>query len=350
MKITPIKPTGITLIATLRCSAACDNCCFGCNPAQGRSMTYDQMQSYVDMSLEAYPDSINRFSLTGGECMLLKKDVGRILSYCSGKGLECFMVSNAYWATDYEKARKILRHLQRCGLNSVAFSTGEDHDKYVPWTNVRNAVAAAAHLGLSPELRYEDRPGRTAILQCLEADEQVGPLIKTHHIRVSKSTWMNFNNNGPKSRVWKIPFREHEGMGGCKSLFQDVIINPYGEVYACCGIGVCRIPQMRIGNVNREPIKAIYEHAFEDFLKIWLYMEGPNAVLKYVHEKTGQKKFNWHTSHNCDICRAIFTDGEIIPCIRENFYDAAYFPMMTYNSVAEKENEERSKRKETPHP
>ena len=100
MKITPIKPTGITLIATLRCSAECDNCCFGCNSKQGRSMTYDQMQSYVDMSLEAYPDTINRLSITGGECMLLGKDIDRILSYCKGKGLECFMVSNAFWATD----------------------------------------------------------------------------------------------------------------------------------------------------------------------------------------------------------------------------------------------------------
>lgn len=307
-------------------------------------MTYDQMQSYVDMSLEAYPDTINRLSITGGECMLLGKDIDRILSYCKGKGLECFMVSNAFWATDYEKARKILRRLQRGGLTSVAFSTGEKHDKYVPWTNVRNALAAAAHLGLSPELRFEDKPGRTSIIRSLEADEQIAPLIRYHQIRMSKSTWMEFGNKGPRPRARKSSFREYEGTSSCKCLFQDVVINPYGEVYACGGIGVCRIPQMRLGNVGQEPIKAIYEHAFEDFLKIWIYSDGPHAVLKYVHKKTGQKKFNWHTSHNCDICRAIFTDGEIIPCIRENFYDAAYFPMMTYNSLAEKENEERSKR------
>ena len=307
-------------------------------------MTYDQMQSYVDMSLAAYPDTIKRLSLTGGECMLLRKDIDRILSYCKGKGLECFMVSNAFWATDYEKARKILRRLQRCGLTSVAFSTGEDHDKYVPWTNVRNALAAAAHLGLSPELRYEDKPGRMSILQSLEDDDEISVLIRSRHIKISGSSWMDFNNKGPKPRAWKMPFREYEGTNNCKCLFQDIIINPYGEVYACAGIGVCRIPQMRLGNVNREPIKAIYEHAFEDFLKIWIYSDGPHAVLKFVHEKTGQKSFNWHTSHNCDICRVIFTDKKIIPCIRENFYDAAHFPMMTYNCLAEKENEERSKR------
>lgn len=46
--ITPIQPYGITLLATLRCTAACDNCCFGCNPQQGRSMTYEEMKDYVD--------------------------------------------------------------------------------------------------------------------------------------------------------------------------------------------------------------------------------------------------------------------------------------------------------------
>lgn len=56
----------------------------------------------------------------------------------------------------------------------------------------------------------------------------------------------------------------------CKHLFEDIIINPYGEVYACCGIGVCHIPQMRLGNIHQEPIQTIYERTFEDVLKIWL--------------------------------------------------------------------------------
>ena len=122
----------------------------------------------------------------------------------------------------------------------------------------------------------------------------------------------------------------------CQSLFQSIIINPYGEVYACCGIGVCHIPQMRLGNVYQEPVNVIYERAFEDFLKVWLFVDGPEAVLKYVHQKTGQK-FPCHTSHLCDICRAIFRDKTIIPLINENFYDAAYIPLISYEAIAKKQ-------------
>ena len=41
-------------------------------------MTYEEMKHYVDISIEAYPDSISSLDLTGGECMLLGKDVDRI--------------------------------------------------------------------------------------------------------------------------------------------------------------------------------------------------------------------------------------------------------------------------------
>ena len=66
MIVTPINPTGIILLTTLRCTAACDNCCFGCTPTQGRSMTLREMMNYIDMSLEAYPDTLTTLDLTGG--------------------------------------------------------------------------------------------------------------------------------------------------------------------------------------------------------------------------------------------------------------------------------------------
>ena len=83
MHIIRIKPIGITLLATLRCTAACDNCCFGCHPKQGRTMTFEEMKDYVDKSLEAYPDSIQKFGLTGGNNV--KNDSFEIIPSESGE-------------------------------------------------------------------------------------------------------------------------------------------------------------------------------------------------------------------------------------------------------------------------
>lgn len=306
-------------------------------------MTYEEMKGYVDKILEAYPDTISTFDLTGGECMLLGRDVDKIFSYATSKGLTCSMVSNAFWAADYEKAFKTLKRLKRNGLRSVSFSTGDDHNRYVPWMNVRNASVAAARLGLKTELRIEGVFGRNDITDGLDSDAEIVTLIQQRKLSISRSPWMEYYNKGKKIRNWRISFYDTGEHRRCGTLFQNIIINPYGEVYACCGIGVCHIPQMRLGNINHEPIKAIYERAFEDFLKVWLFMEGPEKILKFVHEKTGQK-FLWHTTHMCDICRVIFTDKSIIPLIKDNFYDAAYFPMISYESIAQTNNEYRRKR------
>jgi len=305
-------------------------------------MTLDEMKNYVDMSLGAYPDTISSLDLTGGECMLLGKDVDRIFFYAKGKGLKCSMVSNAFWATDYDKAYTTLKRLKRCGLTKVSFSTGEDHNHYVPWMNVRNASVAASHLGIETELRIELQYGHMDISRELETDEEILKLKNQGKLKLSTSHWMIYSKTN-KERNRKIRFVESGKKDSCQSLFQNVIINPYGEVYACCGIGVCHIPQMRLGNVYQEPVNVIYERAFEDFMKVWLFVDGPEAVLKYVHNKTGQK-FLWHTTHLCDICRTIFRDKTILPVIKENFYDAAYLPLISYQVIAKSNNESRAKR------
>lgn len=345
MPVQIIKPNCITLLVTLRCTATCDNCCFGCNPEQGRSMTFEEMKAYVDMSLEAYPDSISKLSLTRGECMILRKDVEKIFAYAKSKGLECVMVSNAFWATDYDKAYNTLKRLRNKGLTSASFSTGYDHNKYVPWTNVRNAAVTAARLGIVSEIRVESQSWYdTTILRSLEADAEVLELVAQKKLSITSSPWMKYyNKEQKKARNYKITLWESEKKDPCNYLFQCIIINPYGEVYACCGIGVCHIPQMRLGNINKEPIKTIYERSFDDFLKIWLYCNGPQAILEFVQQKTGQK-FIWHTRHHCDICRTIFTDKTIIPLLREYFHEVVYPTMMHYDIKATVENEARSKR------
>lgn len=342
MTITPIKPIGITLLTTLRCSAACDNCCFGCNPKQGRTMTFEEMKGYVDLCLEAYPDSISKLDLTGGECMLLGKDVDKIFEYAKSKNLRCSMVSNAFWAKDYDIAYKTLKRLKRKGLKSASFSTGNDHNMYVPWMNVRNASVAAARLGIKTDLRIENKFGRNIITEQLNDDVEVVELVKKGKLEMTVNPWMEYHNKGKKQRTWKVPYCEFDSKEPCKSLFRDILIDPYGEVFACCGIGVCHIPQMRLGNIHSEPVKTIYERAFDDFLKIWLFTKGPNDVLKFVHEKTG-KKFVCHTRHICDLCRAIFLDKSIIPLIKQHFFDVAYLPISTYSIEAEYANKSRTR-------
>lgn len=343
MKLPVIKPTIIALLTTLRCTAACENCCFGCTPKQGRSMTYQEMKDYVDMCLEAYPDSLYKLSLTGGECMLLGKDIDRILSYGKSKGLKCILISNAFWAADYDKAYSTLKRLKRNGLDYISFSSGADHNKYVPWTNVRNAAIAAALLGIDCEVRLEYTPWSSEAKIDINSDTELTELSKQGKIAISHSPWMRFENNRKKEKSFKYKLHKTKEKEPCQNLFRCIVINPYGEVYACCGIGCCHIPQLRLGNVNKESVKTVYERAFDDFLKIWLYTDGPQAVLEFVDKKTNQK-LPWHTMHICDKCRTIFTDKSIIPLLKDNFFEVQLLPLLSYKILAKQANEQNTKR------
>lgn len=343
MRVKPIKPQAIHFLTTTRCTASCDNCCLGCTPGEGRDMTLEEMKEYVDECLDAYPDTITTLDLTGGECMLLGKDVEQIFCYARDRGLRCSMVSNAFWATSYDKVLRTLRRLSRCGLRQVSFSTGVEHGNHVPWQNARHAAVAAARLGITVELRIEQAYGCPDIGKDIEADPEVIELVRRGRLNLYRHTFVTYSNRRPKERSWKVPYYDYNDVHSCRNLFEGIVIDPYGNVYPCCGLGMCKNPYLLLGNIHREPIKTIYERAFDDFLKLWIYSKGPDAVLKFVHEKTGQK-FQWHSRHICDICRIIFTDKTILPVVRDNFYEIAGSVMLAYNAYAKVSNDSRTKR------
>lgn len=54
-----------------------------------------------------------------------------------------------------KKAKTILEDLKASNLNEINFSTGDDHSKWIPQKNVRNAAVAAARLGFIPIINIE---------------------------------------------------------------------------------------------------------------------------------------------------------------------------------------------------
>ena len=128
--------------------------------------------------------------------MLLGKDVEKIISYVHSKGLCSSIISNAYWATDYDKAYRTLKRLKDKGLTTAGFSTGEDHNRYVPWMNVRHAAVASARLGIATSLWLENHQRYSEIIQNLYADTEVAELVNQQKLHIAASYWMEYNNKG----------------------------------------------------------------------------------------------------------------------------------------------------------
>lgn len=311
-------PYCISLFTTFRCNAACENCCSGCRPNRGATMSLEQMKRYVDLCIAAYPDTITRLALTGGECFLLGDDLKEIIQYGTRKGLSVDVISNGYWGQSYRNAFNILTELKKAGLKEITFSTGKDHQKWVPLKSCRNAAVAAARLGIKCFLRVEVHSGKVKCEKQMQEDVPFWKLIQSSKIGLTWWTWRKYNNEFNHGLYHPYRHRPYESKS-CGLLFRDINITPYGDVLACCGISSMRIPQMRLGNIEKEPVRTIYERAFQDALKRWIDRKGPQSVLQYVYDNSD---IRFHQiGPGCDSCNEIFGNPKIIPFLQDRYDD-----------------------------
>lgn len=320
VKFKPKDPDTIVLIATFRCNASCEMCCHGCRPDFGRTMTMEQMKRYIDICLGEYSHSIRTLSLTGGECFLLGDDLDEIIKYGAGKGLMTVVLSNGFWGYNYKGALNRIMQLKEAGLTSIGFSAGDDHNHQIPFRSVRNAVVASVRAGYKVEFRTERNFRDHKVRNAIEKDNVLVKLISQGKILYYINNWENFNNESVHHslRATRNNY-SYEKSSPCQHISHEIEITPHGDVLACTGIGNLRIPQMRLGNIENEPIRTIYERQFEDALKMWIRSKGPLEILKYVY-KNSKITTKFRTTR-CEYCKEIFLNPKIIPFLKEHSKD-----------------------------
>lgn len=311
-----IPPTTITLVLTFKCTAQCSNCCFGCNPNMDRVMSNSEMEKYISSCMKAFPKSIKVLVITGGECMIYPEKVKYAIKLAKQFGLTTRIVTNGFWASSYNKAKTILEDLKAHDLNEINFSTGDDHSKWVPLKNFRNAAVAAARLGYMPLINIEAHDESSpAILQFFGKDSVFMKLVEDKKISMNRGAWMRFDEESTICHNNCIPTTRFDP---CSNLFSMIPINPYGEVFACCGLPCEHIPYLRLGHFDSEPIKSKYLSSFDDLLKIWLFIDGPAKILKFINERQGIP-FSHPPGHICDYCRTLFSNPSYMDFLKENY-------------------------------
>lgn len=194
-----ISPSILTFITTFKCTAACKDCCFECNPKREGRLSLKQMKEYLDQSIKAYP-SIKVLILTGGECFLLKSDLDKIVLYASNKGLRVRIVTNGYWASSFEKAIERLSILVNSGLNEINFSTGDDHLEFVSENFVVNGLRAALKLGLTTVVNVEANRTKEFNSFAFLKNEELAPYLKPNEngevkLMIVNGVWLPFTKS-----------------------------------------------------------------------------------------------------------------------------------------------------------
>lgn len=281
------------------------------------------------MCLIEYSKSLKVLVLTGGECMIYEDITKASIKYASSLGLITRIVTNGFWATTYKNALTKIKELKDCGLNEINFSSGIDHQQWVPFRKVRNAAVAASRIGFLPIINFESHePTKfdNQLLDILLKDKTLSSLLNENKIKIERGVWMKFDNSKNdenNSITCEETGNTHNIIhtGRCTNLFNTIVINPYGECFACCGLCNEQNLFLRLGNIEKQHIKDIYETAFDDALKLWLYVDGPKSILKKLASmgliNTNNSIFQYKP-HICDLCRYIFQNVGILEAIRLN--------------------------------
>lgn len=322
MEISPIPPVGITLLTTFKCTAACKNCCFHCGPAKQKMMTTKEMCHYIDKCLNAFPD-IKLIVFSGGECTISWEELKKSIFYAHNKGLRTRIVTNGWWATSYKIAKLKIKELLDVGLDEINFSTGDDHQKWIPFKYVRNASIIANRLGLLAAINVETKDNsKFDIDRILSRDKVFNRMISYQEeigvskILIEKGIWAQMDNS--TNKITYETYEDKIRFKRCDNLFSIIPIDPYGEVMACCGITCKSNPYLTLGNINDEDINDIYQRAFNDILKLWLFIEGPEKIEKFIQEQEGLMQPKLSVGHSCVLCKDIFCNKKKIDILKKH--------------------------------
>jgi hypothetical protein len=292
------------------------------------------MKAYIDQSINSY-SSLKVLVLTGGECFTLGKDLEKIISYGTQKNLSVRAVTNGYWAKTYKKAFERLIPLVNAGLKEINFSTGDDHLEWVPYDSIINAVAASMDLGLDVIINVEKSSVSGFNSQTLLDDDRLQnylyPNKTIQPLRIINGYWIPFIKETDEKRESSTDTTKViHTQNGCKTLFNTISITPHHQLLACCGLTCEYSKYLKLGSLKSHSIKFLYENQFDDFLKIWLYTEGPKQILSFLSAKRGECGSYENTFHICQSCASILTSPDNIKLLQEHYHDVLPNVLLKY--------------------
>lgn len=307
--MTWFAPEALSLITTHRCTAACEHCCFGCSPATGEAIPIPRLHALVEETRDV--PSIRMVVFTGGECFLLGRHLDQLVGRCRRLGLRTRCVTNGYWAAGPEAARRRTRDLRAAGLDELNFSTGPHHARFVPWERVAWGAAAAVEAGLA---------GVVVNLEVFQGADLDGATVAAHpalrepvsrgQVKVIQAPWIPAGSEWRDGRAPCAPahpdphlrFREG-GAGPCPSSLRSITVTPAQDLVTCCGLNLEHIPQLHVASVQDRTLASALAGVPPDLLKIWIHLDGPEAVLAFVRTRDPGLPLPLESAHICHTCQ-----------------------------------------------
>ncbi len=311
----------LSVMPTYQCTAACQHCGTYSHPKEKTRLPEEMLISGID---QAVASGYKLIVFTGGEPTLAGPILLRAIERAARSSVMTRVVTNAWWATSDAAADRKIRELTVAGLREINFSTGDEHAKYVPLENVLRAARAAARAKLSGicimvELVNERRISK-ATLESHPIYQSIQKEIPCAGIRILESPWMplvpdaiSHYPNGLAVNASNLATRT-----GCNSCLTTTTLQADGRLAACCGLGMRRIPELQMGNIESMRLAEADEIAENDFLKRWIRVEGPEKILAWAASHDSSIAWENMYAHRCQACIRIYKDPKVRAVVQDH--------------------------------
>jgi pyruvate-formate lyase-activating enzyme len=315
-----VQPEVLTILGTYKCTAACTNCCFDSNPFLTERLSLPEILTFIREGAQ-YP-RCKMVAFSGGECFLLGDDLRSAIEYATSLGLSTRCVTNGYWAKQLAHGRRRLKPLVEAGLQELNISTGDYHQRWVTQETVINAACLSVELGLATVVVVEMQKERRVTGAQLMADPRIARLLAEHEdlFRLLESPWMPMNPDEiiEQADDQVLSRRTLHMRGGCKSVLKTIVVTPHRRMGYCCGLTREKIPELNVP-WDGSRLDELLGAGSNDFMKIWLYVDGPDRILAWAATKDARIDWEGRYGHHCQTCLVVFSNPLVREAIREHY-------------------------------
>jgi len=236
-------------------------------------------------------------------------------------------VTNGFWAITEDIAKERLQRLQLSGLVEINFSTGDFHQKFVPLDRVVSGALAAISLGMRTVIMVEIRKDRSFSKEKLLKDHRLSRIMQNQEssnlLSIVESPWMPVYDSEivPQEKHLLVNAKNVHLRRGCDTVLSSFVVTPSQGLGACCGLTREQIPELNLGSLEDKSMKQMIQEAFDDFLKLWIYVDGPEKILSWA--ATIDPSIQWEDkyAHICHACLALYKDPKVRKVIREHHHE-----------------------------
>ena len=282
-----LKQRGIDINANNACNLRCEHC-FTNSPKGDHIKEWMEPEVIGRIADEAHELGIFEWDLQGGEPLLNKKYLWKVLKAIGTERFYTYVTTNGYYL-DQDTANKLAEH----GVDRVSVSIDsmnpEDHDKFrgrkSSWERALKSLEYVQKAGMDPFLNitvghFNAKSEDVKLLLEYSKDKKYTTLI---NVATPSGMWSNLTEimcddddrayliemrkkyKNVIRNLWNPFDRKNESVLGCNTV-NRLYITPLGDVLSCPYVHI------KIGNVYENSLKDISSKGFE-FSKFRNYSE-----------------------------------------------------------------------------